>query len=253
MLRQALFRLFWNTYDHLGGWLLLSTLTCVASLPIVTAPAAWGALMGCAARAEREERIGLDVYWHEFKRLASRSFWMSAVFVLVLFACVGNGLFYLFSSFSGQWPALMRTVAACFFFWLAFYGALLVLIAWAFLALQDIRPRLALRRGLMVVSAHPFAVFSVGIWGLLITVPLAVSVLGAIVLGPTIWANLAMGMAGGAIEHHELIEDRLLRDRIKSEGPTSWHELQALDEREAARNRRHERSWRDILRPWDMR
>lgn len=251
MLRRVLFRLFWNTYDSLGAWVLLSLASCVLSLPVVTAPAAWGALLAAAGRADREEEVNLARYWRDFRHFAGRSTLFGLLLLVSIILGLSNLLFYSASSaiHLAPLPRLVLTVLA---FWVCLFVLTGLQIAWAFMALQDIPLRKALKRGFLVMAAHPIVSIVVFVLNALFFCLAAASVLGAVLLYGALWANLFMAMAGSAVEFYEEIEDRKERERLKVEGARSWLEIRALDEREAIRHRRYNRSWRDILKPWEM-
>jgi len=246
------FRLFWNTWDHLGAWLLCSAAAAALSLPVVTAPAAWGALLGCAAAADREQEIGLARFWECLRRFAVRSTLLGLASGLIVAVTWANLVFYSASGLMRQFSPLVRVSLAGLLGWLGVFALAAVQVGWAFLALQDLPVGKALRRGALVTAGHPLAVLAIGLEALAIGVVMAVSVLGAVALLGALWANLSMGVAAGAVEHYEEIEDRKLRARLEREGQSSWLELRALEQREAVRRRRHDRSWRDILRPWEL-
>ncbi|MCL5270624.1 MAG: hypothetical protein M1457_08770 [bacterium] len=252
MVRRIIFRFFWNTYDSLGAWLLAGTLAFMLCLPLLTAPAAWGGLLGLAARCEREESIGLQAYWVDFRRLAWRSTAMGAILLAVEALVVFNLGFYANAALSGALPPLLRLGLMVLFFWIGVFGFMAVQVGWAFLALQDLPVGRALKRGFLVTGAHFFAALLALVIGAAAAVALGLSVLGAFVLLPALLANLAMGLAGGAVEHYEAFEDARRRRQLEAEDRKSWGELRELDEREAARRRRYDRGFRDIIRPWDM-
>jgi len=253
MLRRAFFFFFWNLYDWLGGWLLLGAMSFVLSLPLVTAPAAWGALLAAAARVQRESEITPALYWHDFKRLAWRSTGLGLILGLGLALCAINIGFYLFAAPVAGWPPVARFVLAGLFFWLALFGAVGLQLAWAFLALQDLPLGKALKRGYRVLGAHPFAALAMALLGGVASLPLLVSVVGAVLMLGAVWANLFMAIAGGVIEHYEALEDQRERDRLAREGARTWTQQRVLDERESARLRRHDRGWSDIFKPWQLR
>jgi hypothetical protein len=153
----------------------------------------------------------------------------------------------------GQLPAAVRLGMAVAVLWLAVFAFAVAQVGWAFMALQDAPLGKSLKRGLLVAAAHPLACLMALGLGVALAAALALTVAGAVALLGALLANLAMGAAGGAIEYYEEKDDRAERERLDREGARSWSELRALDEREAARRRRNGRTWREILRPWELR
>lgn len=253
MLYRIFFRFFWNTYDNLGGWMLLSAVGFFLCLPVVTAPAAWGALLGAAARSDREEAISLSQFREDFRRFGRRSTLMGLLLLAGVGLCTVNVIFYSVSPLAAHLGPFALIAIRLLFIWIALFWFICVQIGWAFMVMQDLAVKKALKRGFMVMGAHPLVALTVLSWGVFVAILLWVSVLGAILMLGALLANLAMGVAAGTVEHYEEIEDRRERERLKSEGARSWNELRALDERAAARQRRYDRGWKDIVRPWEMR
>jgi uncharacterized membrane protein YesL len=251
MLRRVLFRLFWNIYDELGPWVLLSVTAFLLTLPVVTAPAAWGALLAAAGRVEREEAIGFNSYWHDLRRFAGRSTVFGLLLALTGFLAAVNFMFYTTAPVTQHWPAPVRSGALMLVGWMALFAFIGLQLSWAFCALQDLPLRQALRRGFLVLAAHPFAALAVTILHSVLSAILTLSVLGAVLLLGGLWATLYMGLAASAVEYYEEREDRIERERLTREGTRAPRELRALDEREAARQRRYDRTWREILKPWE--
>lgn len=253
MLRRILFRLFWNTYDNLGHWLLVGVTGFLLSLPLVTAPAAWGGLLAMAARAERGGEITVSLYLRDLRTFARRSTLLGLLLAAGILLCAVNIFFYTHAEIALRMPGLARIVIASLFFWIALFGWIGLQIGWAFLVLQDLPLKKAFTRGFIVLGAHPFSALFCFFLALVLFVLLGLTGIGLILLFGPLAANLTMGIAAGAVEHYEELEDKRQRERLKQEGARSWKELKELDEREAARFRRYDRGWRDILRPWEMR
>jgi len=252
MFRRCLFRLFWNTYDSLGMWLALGCVFLLACVPLVTVPAAWGAMLASAGRAEREQGFDLATFRADFVRYWRRSTLWGLVLAGGLLICAANCYFHVASPAAAALPAALRMGLAGLFMWIAVFVFVGMQVGWAFMTLQDLGIRRALKRGFLVIAAHPFGALTVFLIGAALTISMIFSIIGVILL-PALLANLAMGVAGGAIEHHEEREDRILRERLEKEGARSWKDLKSLEQREAARLRRRDRGWRDIFRPWEMR
>lgn len=253
MLRKIFFRFFWNTYDNLGGWLLLSGVGFVLSLPLVSAPAVWGAMFGAAARADREHEISLRFFWSDLRYFGRRSSILGAILLVGLILWISNLYFYSTSSLVVGMPPFLRIALLCFFFWAGLFGLIGLDTAWAFMVMQDLPVKKALKRGFLVLAAQPIASLATMLMIGIVLATTAVSVLGAIVLLGGLHANLVMGLAAGAVEYYDELEERKERQRLEREGARSWHEMRVLDERAATRYRRYDRGWKDILRPWEMR
>ena len=253
MIRRVFFHFFWNLWDNLGGWLLVSLAAFVAALPLVTAPAAWGGLLTCAARADRQQDVGLGDFLNGFRRYG----WRSTLFGLMLVAggAIGlfNALFYALSPLAAAWPLSLRFGLTGVFIWLVIFFTVGMNLAWGFMTLQDCPMKTALRRGFLVLSAHPLT----ALWAMTIALPmvlaLVVSVIGVIFLLGAALANLVMAMVAGALDHHEAMEDAALRGRIKAGEILTPAETEALRQREEARRIRYDRGLHDIIKPWDMR
>ena len=252
MLGRTLFRLFWNTYDSLGTWLLIGAVALVAGAPLVTAPAVWGAVLASAARAECEQGFDLATFCEDFKLYFKRSSLLGLCLAVGVVLCLGNIVFYGRPSLNDVVPAIVRMGLIGFFIWIGVFGFAGLQVAWAFMVFQDLRPLKALKRGFIVIVTYPISSFIVFMIGMILCVGLIMTIVGVILL-PGVLANLNMGLVGGALEQVEEEEDRQLRRRIEKEGLSSREQVQALDEREAARRRRYDRGWRDIFRPWEMR
>lgn len=240
-------------WDSLGGWLLVSAVAFVTALPLVTAPAAWGGLLACAARAERQQGIGLGDFFRGFRQFGWRSTLFGVLMIVGIAIGLANILFYAQSPLTASWPTPLRFCLVGVFMWLLVLFVIGLNLAWGFMALQDCPVKTALKRGFMVLAAHPLA----ALWALFLALPMSlvliVTVIGIVCLLGAALANLTMAMVGGAIDHHEAIEDAALRNRIQSGEILPPIEKLALEQREEVRRIRYNRGFRDIIRPWDMR
>lgn len=250
LLRRVLFRLFWNTYDALGTWALLGLCVSFAALPLVTIPALFGALLHCAARAEGEYSIAFEDFKTGLRRFWGRSTLMGLLAFVCLAVTLMNLLFYARAVL--PLPPLLRFGLAGLFGWIGLYALMVIHIGWAFLVMQDLPIGKALRRGLLITLAHPLTCLMLLAWGLLLLVLFGFTGLGLLLLGGPLAANLLLGTASGAVELYEEREDRIERERLEREGMKTWTERRVLEEREAARARKYQRTFREILRPWEM-
>lgn len=247
------FRLFWQTYDHLGGWLLICLLSSALALPLVTAPLAWSALLYCAARAESGRDFSIHIWWEGVRHFAGRSLVMGLFSCLIPVLVWINLLFYMGAPFASALHPLARAVLVGLVIWLGVLGLLMLHAAWAFLVLQDLPLGKALRRGMLVVAAHPFAALMVAFTALPIIGLLAATGIGVVVMLGALLATLVMGFVTSTIEFHE--EREQLAEWATLAGEPIQHRvrLQELTELQAAREKRYQRTFREILRPWDMR
>ncbi|HOE97508.1 MAG TPA: hypothetical protein PLS90_15570 [Candidatus Sumerlaeota bacterium] len=251
MIRQIFFRFFWNTYDHLGPWVLISLAAALASLPLLTAPAAWGGVLACAARADQENGISPRDWLAGTLRHGMASTILGLAIGLGLVLCALNIFFYMSPRFLRELPSIARVALGGVFLWILVFGFIALNVAWAFLVLQDLPLRKALKRGLIVLIAHPISLLFTFAIAAFLVFAMGLTVVGLLFL-PALLGNLVMGIAAGAVEYYEVKEDQALRARIEREGHRTWSELRELEEREAARFRRHDRGWRDIFKPWDL-
>lgn len=252
MLKRIFFRLFWNTYDNLGGWLLCSAAAFFISIPIITIPLAWGGLLAVAARADRQQDVTLGEWWAGLRRYAGRSYAFTFILLLGCLLILGNIWFYAASDVTQNWGPVPKMMLTSAFFWIGVFFFIGLMIGWAFMALQDLTVRKALKRGFLVMAAHPLSAFITFLLMLFMGFPLAGTGLGLVLLFGAVMANLIMGFAAGAVDYYEEIEDAKLREKIEREGARDWATIRALEAREEARRHRYDRGLRDILRPWDM-
>lgn len=232
--------------------MILSLTAFALSLTGALAPAAWGALLGCAARANDERAIGPGEFWKDFRRLGWRSTALGAALAIFVALAAFNVWFIFGAKATAPWPPAVRYASAALFFWVGVFGTIWLMAAWAFVAMQDLPTGKALLRGALLVSSHPVACLLTALTGLGSAIVLIVSGLGIPLLLGGALANLVMAAPAVAIEYHEEAQDALELERLKNGPVKNRAALAALDERAAQRERRYANRLKDLLKPWDM-
>jgi uncharacterized membrane protein YesL len=91
---MAVIRVFWRALRHiyLRGYIYVwaNLLWVVLSLPIITAPAAWAALVHTTYIAQTQPTVSLEDYWEGFKAHPVRDIVIGLVLFLVLFINLSN-------------------------------------------------------------------------------------------------------------------------------------------------------------------
>ncbi len=289
MISQALKQWFWDCYDHLGR-LLVSNLgfflllfPVFVLLPAFLEPllseqagpveiaaayliamvvsslfnAAWLAGLlhfGQLVSAEKDPpwRAVPHGVWLHFRRVL--------LFLLMVGLILGILLLNVWFYFaSGQLTgplAFVGYVLGGFFLWMIPFLFMIVLHALPFLVRNEARPLRALRFGFLVSMKYPWVTFSAliflgSLW-----------VLGAAVKFAGIFLFAFAGTAMLINSLHDVLFDteeragrlRKTQDSNIPKRPASWKELRQLEdetEEERLRRARYERTFRDLIRPWE--
>ena len=183
-------KVWWRTllYIHHSGYLTVWGTLCwaVASLPIVTAPAAWAGLVKMAHTAQTQSTSDLNVFWQGFHENLGRSLVLTLLNLVIISVNISNLIVY--SSDPGVLVALLRAI------WLLalIYWFSIQLYLWP-LFYEMREPSLwgALRNAALMVALNP--VFTIGLWiGILIVATISTVLMALwILLTGGVFATLA--------------------------------------------------------------
>lgn len=172
----AAFRLAWRAVQHLNarGYIYIwgNLLWVVASLPILTLPAAWFGLVRLSQAAQDDPGVTLSEFFTGFRENLWRGVVLALLNLLIISVNLSNLIVY--QQAAGGWAAVLRVV------WVL---ALLLWFSIQFYAIPLLShmesPTLwgALRNGAVMVALNPL--FTLGLWAVIIPIILLSTILTA--------------------------------------------------------------------------
>lgn len=281
MLRRALHQCMWDCYDCLGRLLLGNLLLFLGALPLTLAmwtlllaasgnPAIWAltavfcisvpvaayvalwmsAMLSFGALNSAEKDPRFVAFMQGVRQSGGRVLVLAVPFFLVLATLWANAWFYTSGTILPPDAAFVGYMAAAFCGWVS-----LLLVAAAQHAFPiAVRERLPMkevwRRAVILTLKYPGATFGLlfihaFVWTTGVALQLA---------GPLLFTFALSAMLINSL--HDVIVDHEAQAARQSDdaGPASWHAVRQQEfaaEETRLRRARYERTFRDILKPWE--
>lgn len=286
MTGQILKQWFWDCYDHLGrliaaNLLLFFTLGPAAWFSLAlfnqmaaNAPPALAALMlflfiagvgpvlmalwmapvgyfagFVSAEKDPPFRAFLRVFRHTF----ARCWWFLQILVTIFAILLVNFWFYTMGGFFEGGLKFVGYALAGLCFWTALLAGVIGFVGLPWVAREDgVAARQAIRMAMHMIMRFPTVVAPICFVLLLLWVFCFITRLAGLVI---------FGLVGTVMLANSLrdvLEERLRQPAPGTDetpAPGSWHQVQAREKTEEAermRKSRYERTFRDLLRPWEM-
>lgn len=287
VLRQVLKQAFWDSYDLLGRLLalnfalflllmvigyygmLLVVVTAQGVAPGIRAPfvlvaafllfglcavPTWAGLfhVGALSSAEKDPSLG------DFFRGVRRHSGGMLRFVLALVGLEAllavNVWFYFAGGLLPESLALPATVLGGVAFWLMVLGVLIGMHGAPLVVRRGMSARAAIRWGFVLTLKYLGATLGTFVFlAALLVIGVALKFVGLILYGVVAPVMLANSLHDVVLEREE--QGATDAEAGDAQPPTSWKTIRAAEdaaEERRLKRARYERTFRDILRPWDM-
>jgi uncharacterized membrane protein YesL len=152
---------WWRTllYIHRSGYLTVWGTLCwaVASLPILTAPAAWAGLVKMMHAAQTQPTSDLNVFWQGFRENLGRGLLLTLLNLVIISINVSNLIAY-----SDEPGVLMGLLRAIWLLALIYWFSIQLYLWPLFYEMREPSLWGALRNAALMVALNP--VFTIGLW-----------------------------------------------------------------------------------------
>lgn len=218
---------FWNVYDYSGTLIVLNVLWVVCALPLITLPAATAGLFGASNRIAGYEEVRIRDFFADMRRGFLRSLRLCGLYAAALGVLSVNILFY--ARWMAEWPWTGAILSGAMI-WIGVFVALTGLYSFPLVAGTTGPVRHVLKTSVLLTLDNPRT-----------SVMMFLTGFGVLALSALTVAGLVFGGIG-ALSVLCSTGLREVRKRYATDRPVE----ESIDVEEA-------RTWRDLLKPWEMR
>jgi len=219
MIIKILRKSFWTLYDYMGFGIIINLLWLACSIPLVTLPAATGALMSLTGEMTRGKSPEVRDFFHAFKKYWKRTTGAFVIFIFVVGVLGFNIRFYMSLQGGGK---LAGSVLAAVCLWALVIFALLQVHVAPMLVRTELPFKTLYRNAFILLADNPGTTIFV-----FVLVAGLIMFLGLSVFGLLVCLGTAVGI--------------LLNATFSVLGTKYGYEEESEEHR----------TWRDIFRPWE--